>query len=54
MYENGTGVIQDYKEAMKWYRLAAYEGHALAQFNLCTMYDYGAGVIEDKVLALMW
>jgi TPR repeat protein len=23
MYYNGRGVIQDYKEAVKWYRLAA-------------------------------
>ncbi len=27
------GVPQDYAEAVKWYRLAAEQGHADAQFN---------------------
>jgi len=26
MYANGEGVLQDYKEAVKWYRLAAEQG----------------------------
>ena len=26
-YEDGTGVMQDYAEAMRWYRLAAAQGH---------------------------
>ena len=34
MYENGQGVPQDYKTAVKWYRLAAEQGDAGAQFNL--------------------
>ena len=29
MYENGEGVPQDYKEAVKWYRLAAEQGYAM-------------------------
>jgi uncharacterized protein len=28
MYKNGNGVIQDYAEAVKWYRLAAEQGNA--------------------------
>ena len=28
MYDNGRGVLQDYKEAVKWYRLAAEQGDA--------------------------
>ena len=28
MYYNGEGVPQDYKEAVKWYRLAAERGFA--------------------------
>jgi uncharacterized protein len=28
MYDNGDGVIQDYAEAVKWYRLAAEQGNA--------------------------
>ena len=29
MYDNGEGVPQDYKEAVKWYRLAAEQGDAM-------------------------
>jgi hypothetical protein len=29
MYDNGWGVTQDYKEAVKWYTLAAEQGHAV-------------------------
>ena len=28
MYINGEGVPQDYQEALKWYSLAAEQGHA--------------------------
>ena len=34
MYSNGNGVPQDYKEAVYWYRLAAEQEHAKAQYNL--------------------
>ena len=34
MYKNGRGVPQDDKTALKWYRLSAEQGHALAQNNL--------------------
>ena len=37
MYHYGKGVLQDYAEAVKWYRLAADQGDALAQFNLGNM-----------------
>jgi uncharacterized protein len=30
MYGNGKGVTQDYQEALKWYRLAADQGDAVA------------------------
>ena len=33
-YYNGTGVAKDQAEAVKYYRLAADQGHAQAQFNL--------------------
>jgi len=33
-YDTGEGVPQDYAEAVKWYRLAAEQGYAAAQFNL--------------------
>jgi len=54
MYDNGQGVPQDYKTAMKWYRLAAEQGIANAQTNLGWMYGMGRGVIQDWVYAHMW
>ena len=54
MYDYGKGVTQDYKEAVKWYLLAAEQGSASAQYNLGVMYDNGEGVIQDYVRAHMW
>jgi TPR repeat protein len=54
MYMNGNGVIQDYAEAVKWYRLAAEQGYANAQNNLGLMYEYGQGVLQDNILSHMW
>ena len=53
MYDNGQGVLQDYKTAAKWYILSAEQGNAEAQYNLGVMYALGQGVIEDKVYAHM-
>ena len=44
----------DDAEAVRWYRLAAEQGDATAQFNLGLMYDKGQGVLKDSVLAHMW
>ena len=38
LYENGKGVPRNYAEALKYYRLAAEQGHAVAQNNLGVMY----------------
>jgi hypothetical protein len=54
MYFTGQGVLQDYAEAGKWYRKAADQGFAEAQFNLGKMYYRGQGVPKDYVLAHMW
>jgi TPR repeat protein len=54
MYKNGDGVVQDYKEAVKWYKKAAEQGDADGQFGLGTMYQNGHGVIQDIVSAHMW
>jgi TPR repeat protein len=40
-YRFGDGVSQDDVKAAKWYRLAADQGHAKAQFELGVMYYYG-------------
>ena len=43
MYGNGEGVLQDDAEAVKWYRLAAEQGHSAAQASLGYMYANGEG-----------
>ena len=53
-YYYGDGITQNYAEAIKWYRLAAEQGYADAQYNLGLMYANGEDVPEDKVLAYMW
>ena len=45
---------QDYVEAAKWYRKAADQGYAPAQFNLGVMYDNGEGVAQDYTEAAKW
>ena len=46
--------MQDYKEAEKYYRLAAEQGNNLAQNYLGVLYVLGQGVSKDYVLAYMW
>ena len=54
MYARGLGVPQDYAEAVRWYRLAADQGHASAQVGLGSMYINGEGVPQSYVQAHMW
>lgn len=41
--DSGRGVPQDRAQAAAWYRTAAEQGDAKAQFNLGLMYRYGPG-----------
>ena len=50
----GKGVPQDDAEALKWYRRAADQGHALAQHSLGLGYAAGRGVPQDFTAAYMW
>ena len=43
-----------YREAVKWFRLAAAQGHADAQSNLGLRYTKGLGVTQDYREALRW
>ena len=52
MYESGKGVTQDFKEAIKWYRLSAEQGDDDAQNNL-GMYKLGEGIPQAKE-AIKW
>ena len=47
--------VKDYKEAFKWYKLAAEQGYADAQLNIGLMYSHGGmGVLRDYNQAYMW
>ena len=53
-YYYGRGVEQDYGKALKWYRRAAEQGHADAQFSLGVMYRNGQGIAQDDSEAVKW
>jgi S1-C subfamily serine protease len=54
MYHFGQGVPQNFAEAVRWYRMAANQGHAIAQFNLGGMFHYGYGVLTNYDDAMRW
>ncbi len=54
MYSKGRGVAKDEAEAVKWYRKAAEQGLATAQFNLGLKYERGEGVAKDHGKADKW
>ena len=54
MHYFGVGVLENYREAAKWYRKAAEQGLAHAQYNLSVMYIRGEGVSENYVKAYAW
>ena len=54
MYSEGLGVPQDFAEAVKWFRMAAEQGFAIAQNYLGVMYAEGLGVRQDYVQAHLW
>ena len=54
MYANGKGVPRDDAEAVRWYRLAAEAGDAIAQHNLALKYKNGGGVPQDYAEAVRW
>ena len=53
-YERGTGVSQDYKEAMRLYLLSAAQGNPVAQFRIGYLYEKGLGVAADDAQAMPW
>src|SRR4030095_15678393 len=54
IYATGDLLKLDYKEAAKWYRLAADQGHAGAQRALGELYEAGQGVPRDLAEAAKW
>ena len=54
MYDNGEGIPENDAEAVKWYRKAADQGYAKAQYNLGVMYCSGDGVPENDVKFMIY
>lgn len=54
MYLAGTGVLQDFPTALKWFEKAAQQNHAAAQYRLGLAYYNGHGVGVDKTKAYFW
>jgi TPR repeat protein/uncharacterized membrane protein YhaH (DUF805 family) len=54
MYRYGSGVPQDFAQALAWYRKAAEQGHAFAQNNLGMAYGTGQSVPQDDAQAVSW
>ena len=54
MYGEGLGVPQDWPEAERWWRKAAKQGVAEAQYNLGHRYRKGLGVPQDYAEAVKW
>lgn len=53
-YYEGKGVPQDSKEAAKWLKKSAKQGHAKAQYRLGRFYYKGQGVEQDSEEAAKW
>ncbi|HDX8351743.1 TPA: sel1 repeat family protein, partial [Aeromonas veronii] len=53
-YVDGSGVAQDYKQAVAWWRKAAEQGDVDAQHNLGVMYYKGEGVAQNTKQAVAW
>jgi TPR repeat protein len=54
MYFAGPVEVQNSAEAVKWFRLAADQGDAVAQYFLGYMYADGRGVPKNYVNAYIW
>ena len=49
----GKGVPQDHVEAARWYRKAAEQGLASAQYSLAVIFHSGRGLEEDVAEAVV-
>jgi len=56
MYRDGRdgGGTNNFKTALKWFRLAAKQGNGGAQYNLAAMYYNGYGVLRNNTTAVKW
>ena len=51
---HADNLTEDDVQAIKWFRLAATHGHALAAYNLGAMYENGKGVERNCTEAMKW
>ena len=54
MYYSGRGVERDFAEAVEWWRKAAEQGHAEAQYYLGVAHEYGYGTDLGTKQAVKW
>jgi TPR repeat protein len=54
MYVKGEGVLQDYKESVKWFTKSAEQGHDESLYNLGILFLKGKGVQQDYIKSLMY
>ncbi|NBC49878.1 tetratricopeptide repeat protein [Halochromatium glycolicum] len=54
LHEDGSGVIQDYEQALEWYRVAAMQGETVAMHRVGSMLRRGVGADKDLVEAYAW
>ena len=54
MYRDGQGAPQNTAEALKWFQKAAEQGHALAYYNIGSLYHNGDGVPQNTAEAITW
>lgn len=54
LYYNGQGVGLDRAAAAMWFKKAAVQGGAYAQYNLARMYQEGVGVEKSNPKAYGW
>ncbi len=54
MYDEGQGIAENNREALRWYRKAADQGLVQAQFLLGIAYADGQSVAQDYSEALRW
>jgi TPR repeat protein len=54
MYQKGLGTAQDEVQAAEWYRKAAEQGNAMAQYQLGMMYALGQGMRKNDEESRQW
>ncbi len=54
LFQKGQEKARDYKQAFKWFQLAAINGSRQAQHRLGTLYARGQGVPRNLVKAYAW